>query len=77
VAETVQEVMTPSPVTVADEAPLSEAGRLMAQHDIGALIVEHEGQIAGILTTATSSSGGSRRGATSVGRRWRRSQAAS
>jgi CBS domain-containing protein len=50
VAESIQEVMTPSPVAVADSAPLSEAARLMAQHDIGALIVEHEGQIAGILT---------------------------
>jgi len=48
----VKEVMTNDPVTIAPDAPLAEAARLMLQQKIGALVVVEDGRIAGILTEA-------------------------
>ena len=46
----VKEVMTNDPITIAPEAPLAEAARLMLERKIGALPVVEEGQLVGILT---------------------------
>jgi CBS domain-containing protein len=46
----VKEVMTNDPVTVAPDAPLAEAARLMLQRKIGCLVVVEGGSLVGILT---------------------------
>jgi len=47
----VAEVMSRNVVTVAPEAPLTEAARLMATHSIGSLpVVDDTSQIVGIIT---------------------------
>jgi acetoin utilization protein AcuB len=42
--------MTPNPLTIHPEAPVSEAARLMRDHKIGGLPVEADGQLVGIVT---------------------------
>lgn len=49
-AQKVNEVMTPAPVTVPPETSLAEAGDLMRQHGIGDVLVVHEGRLRGLVT---------------------------
>jgi CBS domain-containing protein len=49
-AQSIQEVMTPDPHTVKADATLEEAAREMKGDDIGAVLVEDNGGVAGILT---------------------------
>lgn len=46
----VSEIMTKNVITVSDETPLEEAARVMADNQIGALPVMHDGKLAGIIT---------------------------
>jgi CBS domain-containing protein len=46
----VKEVMTNDPVTIAPDAPLAEAARLMLERKIGCLVVLDDGELVGILT---------------------------
>lgn len=48
--QTVQEVMTPDPVTVSANAPLLNVARKMHDSDIGDVIVMEDGYICGIVT---------------------------
>ncbi len=47
---TVGEIMTKKVFTVADDTPLEEAARIMADNRIGALPVIHDGKLVGIIT---------------------------
>jgi CBS domain-containing protein len=49
-AQSIQEVMTPDPHTVPADATLEQAAREMKSDDVGAVLVEDNGNIAGILT---------------------------
>jgi CBS domain-containing protein len=42
--------MTPNPLTIHPNAPVSEAARLMRDHKIGGLPVVVDGQLVGIVT---------------------------
>lgn len=46
----VSEIMTKNVVTVSDDTPLEEAARVMADNQIGALPVVHDGKLVGIVT---------------------------
>lgn len=46
----VGDVMTPDPLTIDAEAPLTEAARRMADGDVGDLIVTRTGELVGIIT---------------------------
>ncbi len=46
----VDEIMTKNVITITDDTPLEEAARVMADHQIGALPVMHDGKLAGIIT---------------------------
>jgi acetoin utilization protein AcuB len=46
----VQEVMTSPPITVAEDAPLEEAARMMVQNKIGCLPVMRDGELQGMIT---------------------------
>ena len=46
----VSEIMTKNVITVTDDTPLEEAARVMADNQIGALPVMHDGSLAGIVT---------------------------
>jgi acetoin utilization protein AcuB len=46
----VQEVMSSPPITVAEDAPLEEAARLMVEKKIGCLPVMHDGDLVGMIT---------------------------
>lgn len=48
--QTIDEVMTPNPVTLSASASVREAARAMRESDCGAVIVEKGGQLTGILT---------------------------
>ncbi len=48
----VQEVMTPEVVTIADDASLTEAARLMQRHHVKRLPVVRDGRLCGILSRA-------------------------
>jgi CBS domain-containing protein len=48
--ERVREAMTPSPTTIAGDAPVVEAARLMASQDVGSLPVVDEGNLVGMVT---------------------------
>lgn len=50
--EPVRRIMTEGPVTVAPEAPVTQAARLLLEHGIGALPVRDGDRIIGIFTTA-------------------------
>jgi acetoin utilization protein AcuB len=47
---TVEKVMNREVITVADDTPLEEAARVMADHKIGGLPVVRDGKIVGIIT---------------------------
>jgi CBS domain-containing protein len=49
-AQSIREVMTSDPRTVRADATLQDAAREMRQDDIGAVLVEEGGSLAGILT---------------------------
>jgi acetoin utilization protein AcuB len=46
----VGEIMTKNVITVTDDTPLEEAARMMADNQIGALPVVHDGELRGIIT---------------------------
>ena len=46
----VKEVMTPSPITIAADAPIAEAARLMIHHKVGCLVVTESEKVVGVLT---------------------------
>jgi acetoin utilization protein AcuB len=46
----VQEVMSSPPITVAEDAPLEEAARLMVEKKIGCLPVMRDGDLVGMIT---------------------------
>ena len=48
--QSIREVMTPNPHTVAADATLEDAAREMGQDDIGAVLVKDNGAVSGILT---------------------------
>ena len=48
----VKEVMTNDPVSIAPDAPLGDAARIMLKQKIGALVVIEDGNLVGILTEA-------------------------
>lgn len=47
---TVDDAMTPRPITVTPETPMAQAGVLMLKKKIGSLPVEEDGRVVGILT---------------------------
>lgn len=49
-ARQVHEVMTPGPVTLPLDAPLTEAARLMRDEGIGGVLVTQDGRLCGLLT---------------------------
>ena len=49
-ARQVREVMTPEPVTLPLDAPLTEAARLMRDQEIGGVLVTQDGMLCGLLT---------------------------
>ena len=49
-AQSIKEVMTADPRTVSSDATLEDAAREMQSDDIGAVLVEDDGNVAGILT---------------------------
>jgi len=49
-AQSIREVMTSDPHTVSTDATLQDAAREMQSDDIGAVLVEEKGSVAGILT---------------------------
>lgn len=49
-AQTVKDVMTRDPVTVEPTASVEEAARLMKQRDVGAIVVEADGRVRGLVT---------------------------
>jgi CBS domain-containing protein len=49
-AQSIREVMTADPRTVAADATIEDAAREMSRDDIGAVLVEDKGSVAGILT---------------------------
>jgi CBS domain-containing protein len=49
-AQSIREVMTTDPHTVSLDATLEDAAREMSRDDIGAVLVEDHGSLAGILT---------------------------
>jgi CBS domain-containing protein len=49
-AQSIREVMTSDPRTVPTDATLEDAAREMGRDDIGAVLVEDHGSLAGILT---------------------------
>jgi CBS domain-containing protein len=46
----VQELMTPRPVTLPLDAPLTEAARLMRDEGVGGVLVTQDGVLCGLLT---------------------------
>jgi CBS domain-containing protein len=49
-AQSIRDVMTPNPHTVAADATLQDAAREMKQDNIGAVLVRDNGSVSGILT---------------------------
>ena len=46
----IREMMTSAPVTVALSDPASEAAKAMREHGIGAVLIQEQGKLAGIVT---------------------------
>ncbi|MGH7910616.1 MAG: CBS domain-containing protein [Candidatus Dormibacteraceae bacterium] len=70
-AQTVKDVMTSDPVTVDRKDSVAEAARLMREHDVGAIVVEDQGKVCGIVTdrdiTVRAVAAGQEGGRTNVG----------
>lgn len=49
-ARTVNELMTHDPRTVSPQDPVTRAARFMREDDVGALVVEDDGKLTGIVT---------------------------
>ena len=49
-ATSINELMTHDPRTVSADSTLTDAARFMREDDVGAIVVEREGAIAGIVT---------------------------
>jgi CBS domain-containing protein len=49
-ARQVREVMTPEPITLPLDAPLTEAARLMRDKEIGGVLITQDGMLCGLLT---------------------------
>ena len=49
-AQAIQDVMTRTTRTLAPEAPVQEAARIMAEDDIGAVVIVSGDQVSGIVT---------------------------
>jgi CBS domain-containing protein len=49
-ADTIREIMTPDPVSLAPDASIVEAARAMRDHDIGDVLVASEEGLRGIVT---------------------------
>jgi CBS domain-containing protein len=49
-AATVRDVMTPKPLTLDARTSLESAAKVMRDHDVGAVLVAHEGILHGVLT---------------------------
>jgi acetoin utilization protein AcuB len=47
---TVRQVMTQNPKTIAPDAPLIEAARMMLEHEVSTLPVMEDSQLVGIIT---------------------------
>lgn len=47
---TARDIMTPDPVVVAPEAQVTEAARLMSEHNVGALPVVTQGRLVGLVS---------------------------
>ena len=47
----VRDLMTPSPVTVTEEAPISEVAALMVEAHVHRVLVTREGEVVGIVTS--------------------------
>jgi CBS domain-containing protein len=47
---TAKDFMTPNPITIAPDATVAEAARLMVEHKIGGLPVVDQGKLIGIIT---------------------------
>jgi CBS domain-containing protein len=46
----IRELMTPAPVAVAPSDSVSEAAKAMREHSIGAVLIQGQGKLAGIVT---------------------------
>ena len=53
--EKIQTVMTPDPVTIDADAALVDAASLMADRDVGALVVVDGGEVVGVVTDRATS----------------------
>jgi CBS domain-containing protein len=49
-ARQVREVMTPQPITLPLDAPLTEAARQMRDEKVGAVLITQDGMLCGLLT---------------------------
>ena len=49
-ATSINELMTHDPRTVSADSTITDAARFMREDDVGAIVVEREGAIAGIVT---------------------------
>src|SRR4051794_16099978 len=49
-ARLVREVMTPEPITLPLDAPLTEAARLMRDEQVGGVLITQDGVLCGVLT---------------------------
>lgn len=49
-AQKVRDIMTPEPVALPLDAPLTEAARLMRDHDVGGVLVRQGDRLCGLLT---------------------------
>ncbi|HET9906977.1 MAG TPA: CBS domain-containing protein [Anaerolineales bacterium] len=47
---TAKDIMTPNPITIAPDATIAEAARLMFEHKVGGLPVVDNGRLIGIIT---------------------------
>lgn len=47
----VEDIMVPSPITVSPDSPVNHVARLMAEHRIHRIIVEHDERPVGIITS--------------------------
>lgn len=45
-----RDIMTPDPITVAEDVPVTDAAHLMSENDVGALPVIRDGKLVGIVT---------------------------
>jgi CBS domain-containing protein len=49
-AQRIEDVMTPNPVTLESSSPLGDAAKAMRENDIGQVIVMEDGRVCGVIT---------------------------